>query len=525
MSFEINETKVSDWITKWKGKFGSIADDPTSVKTLIYLTLLERGEEMSTYQDIADELERRGVVAGKVTDFVPLRNGMNQIVNALETHSLYEIEKKKTGRVSSYRLKSRGQSAADSNGTHGAKTGEIVKILEDPELTAAMEFEYVAQKLMIDRVMPFYGIYLPMTAASRWVLYSEGEAKGRSKYEADECLRLLDDWLLNYSGKEISIISLGVGEGIGEIEIMERLLGKKAQDESKRFDFSRIHYCAIDTNIHLLMDHAERLKHKFKDEIKSNKLVCGVACGNFLKDFPLIIQRLRDGFAATGQLDSEQVFLPDTGTLVSILGNVVGNAEKAKEWSYFEPVMADLRGYDLAFLVGVSIRQPEQAGPETYDKGLEDLLLATPKYLTHELSMLKSYQYEEGHENKEEPEFVLPSDQAEKDRRWPGAMQAKYEGDGIKVIEGAQVTGEVYEFYYITQWKLSMEVDGKELTIPKGSPLLLHNIIKFDRDTLIKFLESKGLYPSRQKSDPDDIQSGNQNRRYVVIAMTSRLPT
>lgn len=525
MGFKINQPKVSEWINKWRDSFGPIAEDPTSVKTLIYLTLLERGNDLSSYQDIADELERRGVVEGEVNDFVPLRNGMNQIVNALKTHDLYEIENRKTGRVSSFRLKSRAQSAAKSNGASGVKPGAIVKVLEDPELTAATEFDYVVNKLVIDRVMPFYGIYLPMTAASRWVLYSEGEAKDRSNYEADECLRLLDEWLSGYSGKEISIIGLGIGEGIGEIEIIERLLDRKSKEGGGRtFDFSRIHYCAVDTNVHLLMDHVERLKHKFKGEIESKRLRCGVACGNFLEDFPTIVKRLREEFAAAGQLEAGEDFLPDTaGTLVSILGNVVGNAEKAKEWSYFEPVMAELKGYDLAFLLGVSVRQPDSGKPETYER-LEDLLLATPRYLTHELPMLQSKQQEEDPEKKEAPEFFLPPGKEERDRRWPGAKRAKYQGAGTTFIEGAQVTGDIYEFYYITRWELSARLGGKDVMIRGGSPLLLHNVIKFDKETLIKFLESKGLYPSRQRLDPDNINSGDQNRRYVMIAMTSRPP-
>lgn len=523
MSFEINESKASEWISKWKDSFGPIAEDPTSVKTLIYLTLLERSDEPTSYQDIADELKRRGVIEGEVEDFVPLRNGMNQILNALKTHGLYEVENRKNGRASSFRLKSRDRSAAKNNGAGEGRVGKIVKTLDDPELTAATEFEYVAEKLMIDRVMPFYGIYLPMTAASRWVLYSEGEAtKERSNYEGDQCLYLLDEWLSKFRGEEISVIGLGVGEGLGEIEILERLLGRKG-DGVEGYNFSRIHYCAIDTNVHLLMDHVERLKHKFKAEIESNKLLCGVACGDFLKDFSKIVQRLRAEFATAGHLDHGQSFLPESGTLVSILGNVVGNAETAKEWSYFEPVMAELKGYDLAFLVGVSVPQPEQDEPEPYE-ALEDLLLSAPRYLTHELAMLETGQGEEDAKRKEEPEFVLPKSKAEKSRRWPGGTRRPYEGAGIKIIEGAQVRGEIYEFYYITQWKLSMKLGDKELTIPKGSPLLLHNIIKFDKDTLVKFLQSKGLYPSREKANPDDISSGKQNRRYVVLAMTNRQP-
>jgi hypothetical protein len=527
MSFEINEAKAAEWINGWRDSFDTVAADPTSVKTLIYLTLLERGEEMSSYQDITDELKRREVIKGEVTkdDMISFRNGMNQIVNALKTHSLYDIESRKSGRVSSYRLKGRDRSAARNNGAGGGAVGRIVKVLEDPELTATTDFEYVAKRLIIDRVMPFYGIYLPMTAASRWVLYSEGEAtKDRSNYEGDECIRLLDDWFSKFDGAEVSVIGLGVGEGLGEIEIIERLLGKKeGNGELKEYNFSRIHYCAIDTNVHLLMDHAERLKHKFKKEIESNKLLCGVACGNFLEDFLKIIQRMRDAFASTGQLDPGQVFLPDTGTLVSILGNVVGNAEKAKEWSYFEPVMNGLQGFDLAFLIGVSVPQPEQGKPEGYED-LEDLLLATPRYLTHELAMLKTGQVEDDPGKKDEPEFVLPKGKAKKDERWPEARKATYEGAGTNLIEGAQVRGEIYEFYYITKWELSMESEGKRLSMQKGSPLLLHNIIKFDKDTLIKFLQSKGLYPSRQRPDPDDISSGDQNRRYVVLGMTSMQP-
>ena len=511
MGFEINTDKASDWIIEWKDSFGAISDDPASMKTLIYLTLLERQNELLSYQNIADELKRRGVIEGEIDNFTPLRNGMAQLVNALQTHNLYEIENKKNGKEASYRLKRRGQNGFKSTGTGD---GKIIKVLDDPGLTSSTEFEYVAEKLMIDRVMPFYGIYLPMPAASRWVLYSEGEAKERSKYEGEECERLLGDWLSKYCGKEISIIGLGVGEGIGEIEIIRRLL-----DEND--GFSRIHYCAIDTNVHLLMDHIERLRHKFKDEIEANRLVCGVVCGNFLEDFSHLVQRLRDEFAASGQLlDSGQGFLPDTGTLISILGNVVGNAEKAKEWSYFEPIIKELKGYDLAFLLGVS-QQPEQTKPENYAKDLEDLLLATPRYLTHELTMLKTHQPEN---DKDEPEFVLPEDEAKRNERWPGVAQTDYEGAGIKRIAGAQVRGKIYEFYYVTKWELSMELDGKTLSIPGGANLLLYNIIKFNKDTLIKFLESKGLYPSRQKTNPDEITSGNENRRYVIIAMTNQPP-
>ncbi|MBV8855463.1 MAG: L-histidine N(alpha)-methyltransferase [Acidobacteria bacterium] len=519
MSFEINQAKTAEWITEWRDSFGPIAQDPTSVKTLIYLTLLERSGEMTSYQDITDELTRREMIEGEVTkdDLVAFRNGMSQIVNALKTHDLYDIETRKTGRSSIYRLKSRDRAGARSNGATGPKTGEIVKILEDPELTATTKYEYVAEKLVINRMMPFYGIYLPITSASEWVLYVQGEARKRREYEGEECERLLGEWFSKYRGQEISVVGLGIGQGIGEIEIIERLLDKKREADGEGYGFGRIHYCAIDTNAYFLQDHIQRLEQKFKAEIEEGRLVCGVACGDFLKDFSEIIQRLRAEFAKAGySAEPGEGFLPDTGTLISILGNVVGNSEKAKEWSYFEPVMKGMKGYDLAFLFGVSIHQPEQSKPENYDE-LEDLLLATPKFLTQ--SILQSGAPDDARQ----PEFTLPKSE-KKSERWPQVIGRDYKGAGTEVFEGAQVTGKVYEFYYITEWDLSMDWGGKKLTIPKGSPLLLQNILKFNKETLIKFLESKGLYPSRQKPNPGDITSGNESRRYVMIAMTSRPP-
>lgn len=526
MSIKIRKDKVAQWIGAWEGHFGTLNPDPNSVKTLIFLTLLEKQGELISYQGIAEELMARGVLDEEFDSFTPLRNGMAQLINALQTHALYDLENRKSGKESNFQLKRRTPSAAPpaaattrkqpAGAGFVASSEGIVTVLNDPEITASTEFNYVAEKLMIDRRMPFYGIYLPMPAASRWVLYSEGESKERSRYESEECERLLGGWLSGYRGDEISVIGLGVGEGIGEIEILKRLLS------DERYGFSRIHYCAIDTNVHLLMDHVERLKYIFRNEIRTGRLVCGVVCGNFLEDFPKLIQRLRDEFVVGGQFaDPERGFLPNTGTLVTILGNVVGNLEqRASEWSYFRPILEELKNYDIAFLFGVSVKQAEKKGEkesEKYSRNLEDLLLATPRYLTHELTMLKSHQPEG---DTEKPEFDLPEDQREREKRWPAEVkQLDYVGEGL--LQGAHVEGKIYEFFYQTRWDLSMEIGGEVKRIPAGAHLLLYNIIKFYEETLIEFLESKGLFQSRH-TNPSPITSGNEDRRYTVIAMTNK---
>lgn len=521
MSFEVKDNKASEWINQWKDSFDSIKPDTSSLKTFIYLTLLEKQNEPLSYQDIADELKNRGVINGDM-DLVALRNGMYQIVKALKTDRHYEIEKMKNGKESSHLLRERSQSALKQ------RSGEIVRVLDDPELAPSTKF--VAEKLMRDRRMPFYGIYLPMRAASRWVLYSEKEAKDRSKYEGKECERLLREWLSKDHGNEVSIIGLGVGEGIGEIEIISRLLDKNRNSKTNGddYNFKRIHYCAIDTNVHLLMDHIERLKDKFEAEIKANKLVCGVICGNFLEDFPRLLKRLRTQFVESGYFDSEGDFLPRaSGTLITMLGNVLGNIEqRASEGAYFRPAIEELKGYDLAFLLGVSIQQEaaqeqgeKQIVQESYRRDLEDLLLATPRYLTHELTLLETHpENDQGEE-----EFVLPEDEEERKKRWPPLEQITYQGDGL--LRGTHVKGQIYEFYYKTRWDLTMTVDGEELRVPADTSLLLYNIIKFDRNSLIKFLvESKNLYEPHEETKPGAINSGDEKRSYVIIALTNMPP-
>lgn len=525
MTIKVRPEKAADWVSQWKESFQSLSPDPTSIKTLIYLTLLERPGKPISYQEIADELCKREMLDGEMKDFTPLRNGMAQIEKAL-AGGPFELQRRKNGKESLFRLKRR-EGSAYTNGIG------VVTVLDDPELTALTEFEFVARKLFKHNAIPSYAIYLPMPAAARWVLYSEGEAQKRGRIEGEECVRLLGGWLDGYADKEISLIGLGVGEGIGEIEILEKLL-----NEERRF--SRVHYCAIDTNIHLLMDHVERLRHRFKEHLNTGRLACGVVAGNFLEDFPKIIKRLQDEFEARSHLGGPgSAFLPKTGTLVSILGNVVGNLEeKSDEKKYFDSVRDVLGDYDLALLVGVSVwqeekkrerqeekkreRQEESGVQETYNKDVENLMLATPRYLTHELNMIQSRQPTDGPEREEKPEFVLPDNEDEKKKRWPAEVAATdYFGAGPNV---AQVTGKQYQFYYRTRWDLIMGDGEDEKKIPAKSYLMLYNIIKFDWKSLIRYLESRGLFPCGIEPIPHLIPSGNEDRLYVVLAMLSQEP-
>lgn len=513
MSYEIKRDKISDWIRDWEDGFGLIAADPKAIKTLVYLALLERQNEWSSYEDIAKELKAREVIEKDIDDrtlALALRNGMHQIGQALKQDKIYELEKDKEGRQALYKIIKRNQFGMQLN---TSSDEEIVLIL-NPSLPTGIDYtsmEYIAERLIKDHRMPFYGIYLPMRAASRWVLYSEKEAEKR-EYEGKQFKMLLGEWLAQYRGQEISLFGLGVGEGIGEIEFINELL-------SEKYGFKRIHYCAIDTNIHLLLDHIERLRDRFKGEIRNKRLVCGAIRGNFLTDFSHLVQTLRDEFRKKRQFsDLETGFLPagaegqSSGTIVSILGNLLGNLERrASEWSYFQPILESLKGHDLVFLVGVSVQQAE---PETYERDLDDLLLATPKYLTYELGILKSHP--PAHEKLRE--FILPEDdEKEKMERCPPVEAATYVGEGL--IRETHIKGHIYEFHYKTKWELTMELKEETLSIPGGTALLLYNIIKFDLATLIAFLKSRGLELLAEPGEPYKVGE----REYAMFAVRPKL--
>src|ERR1043165_8895385 len=111
MDYKINVENASAWINKWDKSFDSLIADPSSIKTLVYLALLERQNEMSSYQDIAEELKRRGVIDGDMGE-VSLRNAMFQIVKALKQDGPYEIEKSKKGKQALYKINKQNQASS-----------------------------------------------------------------------------------------------------------------------------------------------------------------------------------------------------------------------------------------------------------------------------------------------------------------------------------------------------------------------------------------------------------------------------
>lgn len=477
----------------------NVRNSKNTGKELVEQALKNKKGEFLTYEDMPNVLMELGIIDEK-TDIpkliLNLRNGMSELTGEQNNNSNYLIETTTTGKIKSFKLVDKPMSQ---------RKAEVIEVIEKNDFSS---MQTLARRLMRDRRMPFYGIYLPLRAVSRWVRYSEEDEEAsetKRKYEGRKCEELLKEWLLKSKKQDkiLSIIGLGIGEGVGEIELIERLLKQGF----------KIHYCAIDMNPFLLMDHATRLKYKFEREIKNGELVCSVVADNFLKNFSNIVEKVRTKVEEKKITDD---FIPkDSNVLVSILGNVLGNLEnRASEGVYFKTIRDEFESQNIAFLLGVGVLHEDEAPYK-----LDDLFLATPRYLTHELGILKSSLKTEKRDSKE---FYIDSEERFQ------IKNADYQGDGLVHDENAHVKGKIYEFLYTTKGELKMEVeDGQFLTLPPETKLLLYNIIKFDLKKLFGFLEFKGLkIPHRDKTPHKDIEILNvgteaEKRLYAVFAVTT----
>ncbi|HEX2548269.1 MAG TPA: hypothetical protein VHM20_00460, partial [Gammaproteobacteria bacterium] len=113
--------------------------------------------------------------------------------------------------------------------------------------------------------------------------------------------------------------------------------------------------------------------------------------------------------------------------------------------------------------------------------------------------------------SEETPEFVLSNYDK---NRCPPVRPEPY-------IVRHSIEGQIYRFYY----KLSFDLDlNKNLCqpsrpLPKGTLILLHSIIKYKMDTLVKGIEMTGLF--KVKYDPkyhQIVDTPNGKREYSVFS-------
>jgi hypothetical protein len=346
--------------------------------------------------------------------------------------------------------------------------------------------------------LPFACLYSTYRAAAWWLSFSTKTAAEKKVYEADalDAYGIPDRLAAAATEGRICIVALAPGEGLGESEMLRRLL--------KRKDKLNIDYLAVDTSDILLMSHSKLIQERFPDELRSGRLRYCPVMGDLYRLKALLPQaRLKMG----------EGFLKPSPTLCTFLGNCIGNYEN-HEWDFFKSVTEAFgNARPLAFLVGASVLRRKGAkedGPPVEEKyTLDPFLLETPRHLLHDLDLLIST------DAKGEPipleknrEFLYDAEAPEFKRIIPAQDYSSPQG----------IRGQVYRFYYTLKHRLTTW-DGKQV-IPAGERILLYSIIKFELESLARFLEARGF---DVKSPPADypcqvIVEGEEAFKYGVLA-------
>jgi hypothetical protein len=210
-----------------------------------------------------------------------------------------------------------------------------------------------ARALMTERRLPIYYGYTFSCAASTWLKAASKEAEIRKNYEADAWERLkLNDLVSNSNSSVVGVVGLATGEGLGEIELLRRILA----------DGYTVHYLGVDLSPVLLVAHIEMIREVFDKELKEGRLLCAGVLGDVFDDLSKTLARARTEFQIRGVIADDREFLPsDSFLLVTYLGNCLGNNStgcEKKIYSIVAETFASHRG-PLVMIAGVSVMRSE----------------------------------------------------------------------------------------------------------------------------------------------------------------------
>ncbi len=472
-----------------------------TVRSVVFLALLDLKGNPATYTEINEIIKKRKAVrspqrsrqGGGCLPVPTLRVALSELSKTLpRTETRFRLKTLKVGREAKMEL-------VDQDGTAEPAASQGARLVGIAEESASIsDPRAIAKELVRDGGgLPFACLYSTYRAAAWWLSFSTKTAAEKKMYEAEALDAYgVADRLVNASTDgRIAVVALAPGEGLGESEMLRRLL--------KRKDV-KVDYLAVDTSDILLMSHSKLIQERFPDELRNGKLRYCPIIGDLYRLKTLLPQaRMKMG----------EGFLKPAPTLCTFLGNCIGNYEN-HEWDFFVSVREAFQtGKPLAFLVGASIlrRQgPKEDGAPIAEKyTLDPFLLETPRHLLHDLELLVS---------KDENGNVIP---LEKNREFLYEAESPEFKNIIPALDYRSpqgIRGQVYRFYYTLKNQLTTA--SGEQVIPAGERILLYSIIKFELESLARFLEARGF---EVKSPPTDypnqvITEGDEAFKYGVLA-------
>ena len=478
------------WINNRESIFHpGLIPEPT-IKIFIFLALLD-ANKACTYDEIREIFRTKQVIRGHVPDNT-LRTSVSNLGKTLDKFDHHFELKSSRGR---FHLIPR---TIKTNTRRLAKEGydPVILLLEPPAIKA----EEIAYDLIEKAMLPFHALYFLEQSARWWEIFSSSEAEIRVQYETDAWDRLgIKDRILNNDDEIICMVGLAPGEGLAEINLLQNIL--------TRYPSKKIHYLAIDSSQRLLRDHINLLKETVAPHIESGRLLCGGVVVDIFLSLREAIRKIRLEFNNRGITQSENDFLPPTSSMfVTYLGNCLGNNTPDQETEIFSLIRSTFQNRPLEFLVGVSVMR---STPDEYKRNWDDFLLQTPKHLLEIKKLLISSKPENSDDY---AEFSLPK--KGDNNRCPSVIPESY-------IVRHQIQGQIYRFYYKLAYDLKLALSSNQdlRPLPKGTLILLYNIIKYNMKTLVNGIEKCGLFKIKyDKNYHQIIETPNGAREYAVFS-------
>lgn len=488
---------VSAAFLEWLGNRESILEpgltpEPT-IKVLTFLALLD-SKKACTYDELKNIFHIKNVIQGNIPDNT-LRTSVLNLGKSLDKFSHALKLKSFRGR---FQLVERANKLTTA--VHTSLSQQDPAVLQ---LTpSAIKAKEIAHILIEKAMLSLPGLYFLEWSARWWETYSSKEAEIRVNYESEAWERLgIKDRLSNFYDTDqlVCIVGLAPGEGLAEIGLLKKIL---------REGNEKIHYLAIDSSPKLLRDHIGLLKETLTPEIESGRLICAGIVADIFSDLRDAVEKTKYEFKKSDAIKSNFNFLPSNcSMLVTYFGNCLGNNYQDQETEFFSMVHSIFPNRPLEILVGVSVMR---ATPDEYIRNWDDFLLQAPRHLLETKKLLESSREAN---SQELSEFTLPQDNSKSDR-CPAVKPEKY-------IVRHQIEGQIYRFYYKLAFDLDLAKDLNQTPrpLPKGTLILLHSIIKYNIETLVRGIEMCGLF--KVKYDPkyhQVVDTSNGKREYTVFS-------
>lgn len=463
---------VKEEFLKWLGHRENLLDpcippEPTG-KCLVFLALLD-SDRYCTYEDIQEIISRKNVIRGNIPN-VTLRTSVASLGKTLDKFR-HPLELKSLR--GHFKLEKRPPDFSKKKERADKKNSGIIVLMDDI-VTEESQEEEIARTIIKKTTIPFKALFLLEWSARMWEHYSSEETEMRFPQEFNAWYNLGIKERLSKDGaiKEcVNVVGLAVGEGLSEIGVLKTITEDK--------DISKIHYLAVESSPRLLRDHIGLIKESFFNEIASGRLLCAGVLSDMFYDLNEPVERARKAFLSMGVTNSSEEFLPkDSGLLITYFGNCLGNNAPDKETEIFALIRSSFRHRPLEFLVGTAVIHSDI--PEQYKRNWDDFLIQMPKYLMETRGLLVS----SSNCNSTDREFLLTKN-GKKKERFPDVILDPY-------IAQHGIKGKIYRFYYKLSHDLciSEKLDDSIPSLPRGTQILLMNVIKYDMRTLIQAVEN-----------------------------------